>query len=125
ARRGSASWRGPSGRSLAALIPPPFLSAPRFRQQGGRNGPSCAVCGLARPRPQGYQDPMPGHDLRTPRLYLEAPLTAGATLPPDRGQTNYLVNVLGRTTGNPLTVLNGAGGDGRAGSEWVSGQGAQ
>src|SRR5262249_29588578 len=57
---------------------------------------------------------MPGHDLRTPRLYLEAPLRAGATLPLDRGQTNYLVNVLRRTTGDPVLVFNGRDGEWRA-----------
>src|SRR5262249_14753492 len=67
---------------------------------------------------------MPGHDLRTPRLYLEAPLRAGATLPLDRGQTNYLVNVLRRTTGDPVLVFNGRDGEWRARVDVVSRKGA-
>src|SRR5262249_44574130 len=112
-------------------IPPPFLSAPRFRQQGGRIGLSsvpipkfASVCGLARPCPQRYQDPMPGHDLRTPRLYLETPLEAGATVSLDRGQTNYLVNVLRRKTGDPVLVFNGRDGERRARLDMVGRKGA-
>ena len=67
---------------------------------------------------------MPGHDLRTPRLYLEAPLKAGAALPLDRGQTNYLVNVLRRTTGDPVLVFNGSDGEWCARVDVVSRKGA-
>ena len=64
--------------------------------------------------------PMPAHDLRTPRLYLEAALTAGATLPLDREQTHYLVNVLRRKNGDPMLVFNGRDGEWRARVEAVS-----
>ena len=37
---------------------------------------------------------MAAHDFRTPRLYVEAPLAAGAALPLARAQANYLINVL-------------------------------
>src|SRR5262249_38684234 len=60
----------------------------------------------------------------TPRLYLEAPLKAGAALPLDRGQTNYLVNVLRRTTGDPVLVFNGSDGEWRARVDVVSRKGA-
>ena len=62
---------------------------------------------------------MPGHDLRTPRLYLAAALAAGATLRLDREQTNYLVNVLRRTNGDPVLVFNGRDGEWRARVEAV------
>jgi 16S rRNA (uracil1498-N3)-methyltransferase len=57
---------------------------------------------------------MPAHDLRTPRLYLEAALAAGAILPLDREQANYLVNVLRRKNGDPVLVFNGRDGEWRA-----------
>jgi 16S rRNA (uracil1498-N3)-methyltransferase len=57
---------------------------------------------------------MPAHDFRTPRLYLEAPLAAGTTLPLDRAQSNYLVNVLRRKNGDPVLVFNGREGEWRA-----------
>jgi 16S rRNA (uracil1498-N3)-methyltransferase len=57
---------------------------------------------------------MAAHDFRTPRLYVEAPLAAGATFPLDRGQTNYLRNVLRRNNGDPVLVFNGRDGEWRA-----------
>ena len=50
---------------------------------------------------------MAAHDFRTPRLYVEAPLVAGAALPLGRGRANYLINVLRRKTGDPALVLFG------------------
>jgi 16S rRNA (uracil1498-N3)-methyltransferase len=67
---------------------------------------------------------MAAHDFRTPRLYLEAPLAPGATLPLDRGQTNYLINVLRRKTGDPVLVFNGRDGEWRAQLDAVSRKGA-
>jgi 16S rRNA (uracil1498-N3)-methyltransferase len=67
---------------------------------------------------------MPAPDLRTPRLYLEAPLAAGAGLPLDRGQTNYLINVLRRKTGDPVLVFNGRDGEWRARVDMVTRKGA-
>jgi 16S rRNA (uracil1498-N3)-methyltransferase len=69
--------------------------------------------GAFRPATQ-VDDSMPAHDLRTPRLYLEAALAAGATLPLDREQANYLVNVLRRKNGDPVLVFNGRDGEWRA-----------
>jgi 16S rRNA (uracil1498-N3)-methyltransferase len=57
---------------------------------------------------------MPAHDLRTPRLYIEAPLAAGTMLPLDRNQSNYLANVLRRNNGDPVLVFNGHDGEWRA-----------
>jgi 16S rRNA (uracil1498-N3)-methyltransferase len=67
---------------------------------------------------------MAGHDFRTPRLYVEPPLKAGATLPLDRGQTNYLINVLRRETGDPVLTFNGRDGEWRARLEAVRRKGA-
>ena len=67
---------------------------------------------------------MAAHNLRPPRLFLAAPLASGAVLPLDRGQTNYLVNVLRRTTGDPVLVFNGRDGEWRARVEGVSRKGA-
>jgi 16S rRNA (uracil1498-N3)-methyltransferase len=68
--------------------------------------------------------PMAAHDFRTPRLYVEAPLAGGAALPLDRGQANYLINVLRRKTGDPVLVFNGRDGEWRARLETVSRKGA-
>jgi 16S rRNA (uracil1498-N3)-methyltransferase len=67
---------------------------------------------------------MAAHDFRTPRLYVEAPLAAGAALPLDRGQANYLINVLRRKTGDPVLVFNGRDGEWRARLDAVSRKGA-
>ena len=67
---------------------------------------------------------MPVCDFRTPRVYLEEPLSSGAMLPLDRGQTNYLINVLRRKTGDPVLVFNGRDGEWRARVDMVSRKGA-
>ena len=74
--------------------------------------------------PGRLNGPMAAHDFRTPRLYVEAPLVAGAALPLDRGQANYLINVLRRKTGDPVLVFNGRDGEWRARLEAVSRKGA-
>ena len=50
-------------------------------------------------------------DFRSPRLYVTAPLAAGAALPLDRAQSNYLVNVLRLKPGDPVLVFNGRDGE--------------
>jgi 16S rRNA (uracil1498-N3)-methyltransferase len=65
------------------------------------------------------------HDFRIPRLYVEAPLAAGAGFPLDRGQTNYLLNVLRRKTGDPVLVFNGRDGEWRARLDAVGRKGAK
>jgi 16S rRNA (uracil1498-N3)-methyltransferase len=57
---------------------------------------------------------MAAYDFRTQRLYVDAPLAAGATVRLDRAQTNYLVNVLRRKAGDPVLLFNGRDGEWRA-----------
>src|ERR1043166_936859 len=57
---------------------------------------------------------MPAHDFRTPRLYVEAPLTAGADVALDGAQANYLRNVLRLKSGDEVLVFNGRDGEWRA-----------
>src|SRR5436305_8652923 len=54
---------------------------------------------------------MPRYDFRTPRLFVEAPLTAGASVALDPGQSNYLLNVLRRGPDDPILVFNGRDGE--------------
>lgn len=49
-----------------------------------------------------------------PRLYLDAPFTAGARLDLDKDQAHYLVNVMRRSAGDTLRVFNGRDGEWRA-----------
>jgi 16S rRNA (uracil1498-N3)-methyltransferase len=56
---------------------------------------------------------MPRYDFRTPRLFVDAPLSQGAALPLDRGQMNYLVNVLRLDEGDGVLVFNGRDGEWR------------
>jgi 16S rRNA (uracil1498-N3)-methyltransferase len=64
------------------------------------------------------------HDFRTPRLYVEAPLVAGAAFPLGRSQTNYLLNVLRRKAGDPVLLFNGRDGEWRARLDGVGRKGA-
>jgi len=54
---------------------------------------------------------MPKFDARHPRLYVGAPLSAGAGIALDRDQTNYLGNVLRLTAGDTALVFNGQDGE--------------
>jgi 16S rRNA (uracil1498-N3)-methyltransferase len=58
--------------------------------------------------------PVARYDFRTPRLYVEAPLKAGAVLALDGAQANYLTNVLRLAAGEPVLVFNGHDGEWRA-----------
>ncbi len=53
-------------------------------------------------------------DPSSQRLFLRAPLTAGARVPLERAQANYLVNVLRLPAGAELRVFNGEDGEWRA-----------
>ncbi len=53
-------------------------------------------------------------DFRTPRIYLDFPLSAGVDVPLDRDQANYLLNVLRLTQGDPVLLFNGRDGEWRA-----------
>ncbi len=56
---------------------------------------------------------MPRHDFRTPRLFLDAPFSAGNAVPLDKAQANYLGNVLRLETGAPVLAFNGPDGEWR------------
>lgn len=53
-------------------------------------------------------------DIKSQRLYLRAPLSAGARVALDRAQANYLVNVLRLSPGAELHVFNGRDGEWQA-----------
>jgi 16S rRNA (uracil1498-N3)-methyltransferase len=61
--------------------------------------------------PQGKT--MPSRDFRTPRLVIDAELTAGAEIALSREQTNYVRNVLRLPAGAALLVFNGRDGEWR------------
>jgi 16S rRNA (uracil1498-N3)-methyltransferase len=56
---------------------------------------------------------MPRYDFRATRLFIDAPLAAGASLSLDRSQANYLGNVLRLKGGDPVLVFNGRDGEWR------------
>jgi len=56
---------------------------------------------------------MPRYDFRTPRLYIDAPLSAGASLALDAAQANYLGNVLRLEAGDSVLLFNGHDGEWR------------
>jgi len=57
---------------------------------------------------------MPQYDFRTPRVYLDAPLRDGETVTFDRGQANYLRNVLRLGRGDGVLLFNGRDGEWQA-----------
>ena len=57
---------------------------------------------------------MPQLDFRKPRLFVDAPLAAGASVVLDRDQANYLGNVLRLSSGAHVLVFNGRDGEWRA-----------
>ena len=57
---------------------------------------------------------MPAYDFTAPRLYVAADLAAGAVLPLDRAQANYLLNVLRKKPDDPVLLFNGRDGEWRA-----------
>jgi 16S rRNA (uracil1498-N3)-methyltransferase len=57
---------------------------------------------------------MPDTDFRSPRLYVDASLTAGGQVPLDRNQANYLGNVLRLGSGDRVLVFNGRDGEWQA-----------
>ncbi len=56
-------------------------------------------------------------DFTSQRLLVAADLAPGAAVPLDRGQANYLLNVLRFAPGDPLLVFNGRDGEWRAALE--------
>jgi 16S rRNA (uracil1498-N3)-methyltransferase len=57
---------------------------------------------------------MPELDFRAPRLFVDAPLSAGQTVPLERNQSNYLGNVLRLSAGEKVLVFNGRDGEWQA-----------
>jgi len=57
---------------------------------------------------------MPQHDFRQPRLFVDAELAAGETVGLERGQGNYLGNVLRLAAGDTILVFNGRDGEWQA-----------
>lgn len=54
---------------------------------------------------------MPRYDFHAPRLYVQAPLAAGAVVPLDRAQAHYLGTVLRLTSGERVLIFNGRDGE--------------
>ena len=57
---------------------------------------------------------MPRYDFRSPRLFIDAPLSEGATLMLDAAQAHYLADVLRLKPGGSVLVFNGRDGEWRA-----------
>jgi 16S rRNA (uracil1498-N3)-methyltransferase len=57
---------------------------------------------------------MPVADFRSPRLFVDADLAAGASVALDRNQSNYLGNVLRLGAGGTILVFNGRDGEWQA-----------
>src|SRR6478752_6971184 len=57
---------------------------------------------------------MPPYDFRTPRLFVDTPLAAGAEVLLERNQANYLFNVLRVKRGDGLLLFNGRDGEWQA-----------
>jgi 16S rRNA (uracil1498-N3)-methyltransferase len=56
---------------------------------------------------------MPRYDFRTPRLYVDAPLSGQTPVALDSAQANYLSNVLRLRDGAPVLIFNGRDGEWR------------
>src|SRR5215469_11942924 len=54
---------------------------------------------------------MPRYDFRSPRLYVEQPLAAGAAIPLTPPQAHYLKDVLRLGAGDPVLAFNGRDGE--------------
>src|SRR5438105_14942494 len=57
---------------------------------------------------------MPQYDFRQPRLFVDSVLTAGETVQLERGQSNYLGNVLRLAAGDTILAFNGRDGEWQA-----------
>ena len=57
---------------------------------------------------------MPQLDFRKPRLFVDSALAAGQTVALERGQSNYLGNVLRLSAGGTILVFNGRDGEWQA-----------
>jgi 16S rRNA (uracil1498-N3)-methyltransferase len=66
---------------------------------------------------RGAMDPLPSS---APRLLVSSALAAGAVIPLDRAQNNYLVNVLRLKAGDAVLAFNGRDGEWRCAVEQVT-----
>jgi len=57
---------------------------------------------------------VPGYDFKSPRLYVDAPLAAGAEIALERPQAHYLTHVLRLKAGEAVLVFNGRDGEWQA-----------
>ena len=57
---------------------------------------------------------MARYDFRSPRLFVEEPLRAGAAVTPAAPQVHYLRDVLRLKPGEPVLTFNGRDGEWRA-----------
>lgn len=57
---------------------------------------------------------MPRYDFRTPRLFVDQPLAAGATITLDSAPAHYLKDVLRLKAGHAVLIFNGSDGEWRA-----------
>jgi 16S rRNA (uracil1498-N3)-methyltransferase len=57
---------------------------------------------------------VPNYDFKSPRLFAEAPLAAGATIALERPQAHYLTHVLRLKAGDGVLVFNGRDGEWQA-----------
>jgi 16S rRNA (uracil1498-N3)-methyltransferase len=57
---------------------------------------------------------MPQTDFRSPRLFIDAVLSAGESIPLERNQSNYLGNVLRLSAGSTVLAFNGRDGEWQA-----------
>lgn len=57
---------------------------------------------------------MAEYDFNVPRLFVDSPLQQGAKIALDRGQANYLLNVLRLKNGESVLIFNGQDGEWRA-----------
>ncbi len=64
--------------------------------------------------PDNGTSAMPSYDFRAPRLFVDAALAPGASVRLDRGQSNYLGNVMRLAAGDPILVFNGHDGEWQA-----------
>ena len=80
------------------------------RADRGWRSPSASSSSGVNSREDG---PLSLYDFSAPRLYLDAPLGAGAQVTPDRDQSNYLLNVLRLGDGADILAFNGRDGEWR------------
>jgi 16S rRNA (uracil1498-N3)-methyltransferase len=57
---------------------------------------------------------VPGYDFKSPRLYVDTPLAAGADIALERPQSHYLTHVLRLKAGEAVLVFNGRDGEWQA-----------